>query len=515
MKNKQRKDRESGQSTPNVKIDLSDFGPILNGSVELRPLTIFVGPSNAGKTYLATLIYSLHRILSGFRRPIGNTWISDYGFPRLSSEQMLSESDREQFWEFVEVLAKQEQDIKWSHLPTFISQVFTDQLTDNSLGLEYELLRCFDLTELTQLICSSSELNEAKISVDIQAHNRSHWTIDFNISPDDGLSTCVKIDDLILIPREKFMLHSVIWQLPEIRNHIDHPMMRNLRMLGLIMDDFAYAMNKGQRRFKDHSIHYLPAARSGIMQSYRIIASSLVSRSTGSVVDNLEEIPTFAGPLADFMERLLLFNHRTEGHGILQEIADLLEQETLGGKIIRRSGVSKVYPEFIYQPSHIESDIRLSRSSSMVSELAPIVLFLRGVFSLDSTVVIEEPEAHLHPAAQARLAYTLARMVRAGLKLVVTTHSDWLLKAISNLIREGLLRTHDNNIEDKKPQRTFLRRNEVGVWLFRNLDTGSSIEEIPFNTSDGVEPIEYEEVEEELYNEAAKLQNEIAEEQSE
>ena len=48
-----------------VRLDVSNFGPIAEGSVELRPLTVFIGPSNTGKTYLATLIYALHRFLGG------------------------------------------------------------------------------------------------------------------------------------------------------------------------------------------------------------------------------------------------------------------------------------------------------------------------------------------------------------------------------------------------------------------------------------------------------------------
>ena len=510
MKNKQRKGQKRGQSIPTVNIDVSNFGPILDGSVDLRPLTIFVGPSNAGKTYLATLIYSLHRAISGFRRPFRSEWKPPYRPLELSIEQVPSRADTNQLSTLMEVIADQDLDVRWSHLPNFISQILTDQLIANGLGLENELLRCFDLTELTQLICSSSKLREAKISVDIQAQDRSQWAIDFKISSSEGLSTSVKIDDLILIPKGESRHYKSIWYIPEIRDHIDD-LLRSRKGVDLIMKDLALAINFAWRSIEDHSIHYLPAARSGIMQSYRIVASSLVSRSTGSRVEGLQEIPTFAGPLADFMERLLLFNHRGKGHNELENIAEILEQETLGGRIIGRSAVSRTHQEFVYYSSQTQSDIRLSRSSSMVSELAPIVLFLRGVVGLGSTVIIEEPEAHLHPAAQTQLAVTLARMVRAGLRLVVTTHSDWMLKAISNLIREGLLDTNEDNNYDEKPPRTFLREDEVGVWLFRNLDAGSSIQEIPFDTSEGLEPSEYEEVEDTLYNQAANLQNRIAE----
>ena len=51
---------------PEVWISATDFGPIASGVVDLRPLTVFVGPSNIGKTYFAILIYALRRILNGF-----------------------------------------------------------------------------------------------------------------------------------------------------------------------------------------------------------------------------------------------------------------------------------------------------------------------------------------------------------------------------------------------------------------------------------------------------------------
>ena len=48
-------------------LSVTDFGPIVKANVDLRPLTVFVGPSNTGKSYLAVLIYALHRFFSGHR----------------------------------------------------------------------------------------------------------------------------------------------------------------------------------------------------------------------------------------------------------------------------------------------------------------------------------------------------------------------------------------------------------------------------------------------------------------
>ena len=42
-------------------INVKNFGPIEKAEIDLRPLTVFVGESNTGKTYLAALIYALHQ----------------------------------------------------------------------------------------------------------------------------------------------------------------------------------------------------------------------------------------------------------------------------------------------------------------------------------------------------------------------------------------------------------------------------------------------------------------------
>ena len=48
-----------------LELEVANFGPIIEAKIDLRPLTVFVGPSNTGKSYLAILIYALHRFFSG------------------------------------------------------------------------------------------------------------------------------------------------------------------------------------------------------------------------------------------------------------------------------------------------------------------------------------------------------------------------------------------------------------------------------------------------------------------
>ena len=185
-------------------------------------------------------------------------------------------------------------------------------------------------------------------------------------------------------------------------------------------------------------------------------------------------------------------------------IAKVLEDEVLRGEIeVRRPAAG--YPEFRYRPQKSERALRMSQSSSMVSELAPLVLFLRGIVQVGDTLIIEEPEAHLHPAAQTKVALTLARLVRAGARVVITTHSDWLLEQIGNLVREGEVMKLGKN---KTEPTTWLTKEEVGAWWFR---TDKPVQEIPFEHIAGIEPEEYGVVAEELYNRSVDLRGQLEE----
>jgi hypothetical protein len=41
-----------------MRFEISNVGPLRHAAVELRPLTILIGPNNTGKSFLATVIYS-------------------------------------------------------------------------------------------------------------------------------------------------------------------------------------------------------------------------------------------------------------------------------------------------------------------------------------------------------------------------------------------------------------------------------------------------------------------------
>ncbi len=75
--------------------------------------------------------------------------------------------------------------------------------------------------------------------------------------------------------------------------------------------------------------------------------------------------------------------------------------------------------------------------------LSPIVALLapqRGSPSaVENLVIIENPEAHLHPAGQTSLAELAARAAADGVQVILETHSDHVLDGVRLAVREGIL----------------------------------------------------------------------------
>jgi predicted ATPase len=48
--------------------------------------------------------------------------------------------------------------------------------------------------------------------------------------------------------------------------------------------------------------------------------------------------------------------------------------------------------------------------------------------------MVDEPELNLHPENQCRMARLFARLVNLGIKVFITTHSDYIIKELNTLI---------------------------------------------------------------------------------
>lgn len=385
-----------------IKLGVSQFGPIINGNVVLRPFNVFVGPNNAGKSYMATLIYAIFHSLQRVNRifpPIGRIgrfyplyrqvhFYSDIDWEP-GIYPMVSKKNAQSIKAWIQSIAETKQEkvtLAFGELPVEVRDVLNKAISKMSQdfvsSLNGELRRCFgseigDLTGIQQPI-------DGGLGVSIKGQKRP-WYMKLACS-ENKLYTVQEQFDL---EKQSFELPARILRIATAKR-LPAPETVALDVLGSLLE-------QAIRPFVDsfpNSTYYLPAARSGILQSHKALASFVVSRSPLVGIEPLD-IPKLSGVVTDFIANLLTLERQNKTK--LYEIATFLEKEVISGEVDIDAGKLE-YPEIYYKPSG--GKFPLHRTSSMVSELAPIILFLKYVIAPGDFLIIEEPESHLHPAVQ-------------------------------------------------------------------------------------------------------------------
>ncbi|MHC5745687.1 MAG: AAA family ATPase [Nostoc sp.] len=161
---------------------------------------------------------------------------------------------------------------------------------------------------------------------------------------------------------------------------------------------------------------------------------------------------------------------------IYAELAELLEKQILQGRIdFNEPGLEN---EILFQPSK-KIKLEMTIVSSMVKELAPLVLCLRYLAEPDELLIIDEPEMNLHPSAQIAIIEFLAMLVQAGLKVLITTHSPYILDHLSNLMKAAKYKDKESLKNKFYLERTeaFIPQEKVSVYLFEDGKTKNILNE--------------------------------------
>ena len=89
-------------------------------------------------------------------------------------------------------------------------------------------------------------------------------------------------------------------------------------------------------------------------------------------------------------------------------------------------------------------------------------------------MLIENPEVHLHPAGQALMGLFLADVARAGVQVVVETHSDHVLNGVRRAVKRGDL------APDEVAIHFFRARSEGGAQVHSpTIDSAGNIDVWP------------------------------------
>ncbi len=497
-----------------LSLEVRDFGPIHRAEVELRPLTVFVGPSNTGKSYLAMLIYALHRHFSSFNS--NGWWLAEQSIRRVSrhSVNQLAKDARKTRDDW----AKEDKgrratgrsiDVLQSHtwmLSEAFKNLVSDTINAQSPMLRMEIERCFgskieELTRrakksnLTIQICRQLEpINEQNSKV----IKLNYSNAELFVSLPDEFGIKIKGGKKIFsdLELELGRYNSRNGRDPEFVKTFEFPAMQRWLQEIVAPGIFNELVLPG---------HYLPAGRAELLDSYDYFVGSLIHKASSFS----EASPGIAGVKADFLRELLGLA-RLESQELLSK-PSMIEEKVLQGSISVNAEKNIKYPRFSYKPADwVGQELPLNNASSMVSEVAPISLYEKHILNRGELLIVDEPESHLHPALQVRLFRQLARLVTEGKRVLVTTHSEWVTEELANIVRRSKLEEKLPRVAEPKPgtDDIALAEADVGVWRFGSVDNsaGFDVREIPMSGT-GLYDVGFDDVAISSHNEWARISN--------
>ena len=432
-----------------MKLRVKNFGPIREAEVELKPLTVFVGHGNTGKSYLAMLLYSVTRALGNAEPDI--TLEVGYHFQEeLNSRNKPRDKVVEDDKAFSPIVAK---------AVSLLVRTFRETW-------EHEAQRCFG--EEWQTLAKSN----------------GKWPVSISIESDNGV-----VLDLLNPKKNKLpgTAKIVRYAQSSLKAADDRRQKwgKKKRLFNpdieLVHGIFA-AMGFSRHLLPGDCVHYLPAIRGGIMQRHLMMVGTIVGSAART--NALRSHLPVNGVLADFLQKLVYVGNdgipmsarkysriasrarSGKSESEAGELSRAIEREILRGEIVEKRSETG-YTDFRYKfASHgKERNIQLMNASSTISELAPLVVFMRHYLEPPGDIfIVEEPEAHLHPAAQRYVAGVLAKLVNAGVNVVVTTHSDMVLEQFSNFVHAyGVSKV---KLLEEDGEKYTIREDQTAVYYF-------------------------------------------------
>lgn len=436
-----------------MRFDLSHCGAIDEASIDLRPLTIFVGQNNVGKTWTAFALSSI------FNPDVWRKYSSAYNNGKLKEEYSLINQT-------IDTLLKN-------------GAVKFDLISFFSLeGKEFlNNIARYSLHHFNEFLGSSRpNFTNSDVRVDL-----TEGLTDFkkNIQMYSVKSTVGKGKSGIgLINAEKKTKDSEIYfYLTEDEEALSE-------LPDFIRRDFVFFVIIGSffKGFNNRA-YYFPVERTGIFTFFR---RGCIQKDQTIQEDDLESSNTIslAYPLSDLInlkisaENSFLKPDQREKEANKDkyikkyiDLSQVLEKDILEGDIYYSSESSAFIDELLYRlNSDKEVVLDMPVVSSMVKDNTPLVLYLRYLAKFNDLIIIDEPEMNLHPRAQAKFIEFLSILVKNGLNVIITTHSPYIVDHLVNLIQASTLKNKE--VISKKfylrSSEAFIQKENVSAYLFEN-----------------------------------------------
>ncbi len=452
----------NNQQSPSVKFRFTDIGPVKQAELELGDLTIIAGRNNTGKTYLVYTLYGFLKMWYSWPNArhflIGNDEIaqnddtneadSDDEYPE--QEHYASEDE---YLEDMES-AKEGKPLhdKWPNLPQRIGMlarraikegqatwtIDREHLDQERKKVIKSLAQSFSKTALYSVFSSSpDDFKRASLNVELISEFPQNHSLEEKFPSGDVFfiryngekivltrdrtkkqrRTSFDEEELFFIPRLylRFLFPELFWT----------PFVLSAERFGISL--FYKELDFTKNQLVD-LLQKVGAEKNRARFSPFFLIDKTTSRYALPIKDNID----YTRNLSDFQKQISELHE----HKLFDEIKDMIRG------YYKSSGDDIKFKSTTRNKEHSFS-IPLHLASSSARGLSDLYFFLRHVAEKNHLLIIDEPESHLDTTNQILLARLLARLVRTGLKVLITTHSDYLVKEINNLIMLS------NSFEDK------------------------------------------------------------------
>ncbi|MFY0527606.1 AAA family ATPase [Archangium gephyra] len=240
-------------------------------------------------------------------------------------------------------------------------------------------------------------------------------------------------------------------------------------------------------------VFVLPAERKTLASAHDLLRDEFGKVVTIPVADYAE----FLGSRRRLAER----GFEPEGESPLRDLAGLLERKVVKGAIGFKGGdVEGAHLSF--SPS-AQVELPIHAASSLVRALAGLDLYLQTAMPGDF-VVIDELEMNAHPEAQLALTELVAMLVNRGLRVVMTTHSPYIVDHLNNLMAAA--RVPPERQDELAPhfrlgsREAFLPADKVAAYHFAPVDGKVEVRDVLDRETEAIDWRTFSRVTDELSN---------------
>lgn len=378
-----------------MRIEFKDFGQAGSGAISLADLTVICGPNSSGKTYTS---YAVYAVLKHF---------SDFFDFKVEGEVLRNLLEGEP----ATINLKKIQSDFEGYLATAGENFAAglDRFFNAPDDFFSEAKFSFELDDE-----KFREFQEYRVSVRVSKDTKLEGEID----PETGIMTLAySHDEELRLPRR--VISNIVSDV----------------IFGALLDEVI------------PSPFVVTSERTGVALFYKDLdynTNAIISHLRDSdEIDPIKLIEArrsrYARPIQDNIDTVRDYDNISKRKSYLREAKDEYKyvfdalNDLLGGGAFRSTN-----GQLAFRPrkkrNQREVVVPLYIASSSVKSLFLVDMYVNHVARKNQILIIDEPELNLHPDNQVKFARLIARLVNAGVKVLLTTHSDYIVREINNLV---------------------------------------------------------------------------------